>query len=77
MGQEIRALPYLHWWTFVGAFQEIGDCLFAQIIGIRQKLAKGKTLDKGEKDFYRSNRSLIDLKLKYTERENDLIRRWV
>lgn len=76
MGTEIRTVSYLHWWTFLGAYQEIGDCLFAQIIGIRQKLAKGKTLDKGEKDFYRSNRSLIDLKLKYTERENDLIRRW-
>lgn len=77
MGMEIRAAGYLHWWTFLGAYQEIGDCLFAQIIGIRQKLAKGKTLDKGEKDFYRSNRNLVDLKQKYTERENDLIRRWV
>lgn len=77
MGQEVRALPYLHWWTFVGSFQEIGDCLFAQIVSIRQKLAKGKTLDKGEKDFYRNNRDLVDFKQKYTEHEERTIRRWV
>lgn len=78
MGKEVRLMDYLHWWTFIGAYQEIGgNCLFAQIVGIRQKLANGKALDKSEKEFYRSNRNLVDLKQQYTEWENDLIREWV
>jgi hypothetical protein len=69
MGKEIRALPYLHWWTFLGAYMEIGESLFSQIIHIRQKKAKGKKLEKWEQDFYRENKNLIDLKKKYSEEE--------
>nr|DAU55006.1 MAG TPA: hypothetical protein [Caudoviricetes sp.] len=77
MGTEVRLMEYLHWWTFIGAYQEIGDCLFAQIVGIRQKLANGKSLDKSEREFYRNNRNLVDLKHRYTDWENDKIREWV
>ncbi len=77
MGKEVRLMDYLHWWTFIGAYQEIGDCLFAQIVGIRQKLANGKLLDKNEREFYRNNRNLVDLKQQYTEWENGLIREWI
>jgi hypothetical protein len=77
MGKEVRSMKYLHWWTFIGAYQEIGDCLFAQIVGIRQKLANGKSLDKSEREFYRNNRKLVDLKQRYTEWETDKIREWV
>lgn len=76
MGKEVRSLKYLHWWTFIGAYQEIGDCLFAQIVGIRQKLANGKSLDKSEREFYRNNRNLVDLKQRYTDAEVDFIRQW-
>lgn len=77
MGKEVRSINYLHWWTFIGAYQEIGDCLFAQIVGIRQKLANGKALDKSEREFYRNNRNLVDLKQRYTDWETDKIREWV
>lgn len=69
LGKEIRALPYLHWWTFLGAYMEIGEGLFSQIIGIRQKKAKGKKLEKWEQEFCRENKELIDLKKKYSEEE--------
>ena len=36
VGCEVRAADYLHWWTFISAYYEIGDCLFAQIVRIRQ-----------------------------------------
>lgn len=39
-GTETRELPYLHWWTFVGYFNEIEECTFTYIIGIRHKLRK-------------------------------------
>lgn len=59
---EIRAQEYIHWWTFLGAYMEIGESLFSNIIHIRQKKAKGKKLDKWEQDFYKENQSLIDFK---------------
>ena len=69
-GCEIRSLPYLHWWTFLGAYLEIGgDCLFSQIINIRTKKSKGKKLEKWEKEFYAENKNLVDLKKRYSEEE--------
>lgn len=61
---EIRAEKYMHWWTFLGAYMEIGDSLFSNIIHIRQKKAKNKKLEKWEQEFYKENKSLIDFKQK-------------
>lgn len=76
VGQEIRTMPYLHWWTFVAAYYEIGDCLFAQVVRIRRLLAKGKPLDKQDREWYRENRELVDLKTKYTEQEENILKAW-
>lgn len=75
--KEIRDIPYLHWWTFVGAYNEIGDCLFAQIVRIRDKKAKGKKLDKEEREWYKHNRKLVDFEVKYTEKEQETINAWI
>lgn len=69
LGREIRAMQYLHWWTFLGAYMEIGESLFSQILNVRIKRAKGKKLDDWERDFYKENKNLIDLDVKYTEEE--------
>lgn len=61
-GCETRALPYLHWWAFVGLLGEIGDGLFSTVLHIRQKRADGKRLDKWEEEFFRRNRKLITLR---------------
>lgn len=79
-GKEIRSLPYLHWWTFLGAYMEIGDCLFTQIINIRQKKQKHQKLEKREQEFYRNNKEMIDLhrKLSMEEKaEKDAIEKWL
>lgn len=68
-GTEIRALPYLHWWTFLGAYMEIGECLFAQVVHIRQKKQKHQKMEKWEKDFYNQNKDIIDLKKKISEEQ--------
>lgn len=61
-GREVRELPYLHWWTFLGYFQSVDhDDLLSYVLGIRQKRAKGKHLEKWERDFYNSNRALCSL----------------
>lgn len=52
---EIRALPYLHWWTFLGYFTSIGESLLSTIVNIRDKIVKGKKLEKHEKEFKRDN----------------------
>lgn len=61
-GYETRAVSYLHWWSFLGLFGEIGEGLFSQVAHIRGKMAKGKKLDKWEKEFVRDHKSLITLK---------------
>lgn len=68
-GQEVRALPYLHWWTFMSFFQAIGEGQLSTIVSIRDKLRKGKKLENWEQDFYRENKSRIDFKKKYSAEE--------
>ncbi len=68
-GYEIRSTEYLHWWTFLGFFYEIGEGLFSTVINIRQKKVKGKKLEKYEQEFYRDNRQLIDIAVRYSEEE--------
>lgn len=75
-GCEIRALEYLHWYTFLSYYQEIGDCLFAHVVSIRDKKSRGKPLDKQEREFYRRNREIIDLKTNYTDAEKDILAAW-
>ena len=70
-GKEIRSLQYMHWWTFMGLYMEIGDGLFAQVLSIRQKKANRKKLDKWEEEFYKKNRSLVDLNYKKQERSKE------
>lgn len=71
-GKEVRSLDYLHWWTFMGMYMEIGECLFSSVIQIRQKKSKGKKLEKNEQEFYRENKNMVVLKRNFTpEEEHD------
>lgn len=69
-GYETRTPDkYLHWWSFLGMFGEIGEGLYSQVMSIRSKMAKGKKLDKVDKEFYNEHKELIDLKVKLTLEE--------
>lgn len=76
LGFEVRDCEYCHWWTFLAAYYEIGDCLFAQVVSIRKKRRQGKKLDKWEREFYRDNRELVDLKTEYTDDEVAFFKEW-
>lgn len=76
LGREVRAVEYMHWWTFLAAFYEVGDCTFAQIVRIRDRLARGKPLDKQDREWYRNNRHLVDFKRKYTNAEDEAAKSW-
>ena len=76
IGHEIRADDYLHWWTFLAAYMEIGECTFAQIVHIRDMRSKGKHLDKADWEWYRRNQKLVDLKQKITDAEENMLKLW-
>lgn len=70
VGKDIRSSEYMHWWSFMGVYMEISDSLYSQVLNIRLKKAKGKKLEKWEQDFYVSNKSIVDLKPKHSERSD-------
>lgn len=70
-GFETRSVPYLHWWSFLGLFGEIGEGLLSTVLSIRQKKAKGKKLEKWESEFLREHKDTVLLKKKYTKEEQE------
>lgn len=70
-GKETRELEYLHWWTFLGYFNEVGEGTFSFIVGIRNKLNKGKKLEKHEKEFLYHNKELVLMKKPKTKKEKE------
>ena len=66
---EIRSLLYLHWWTFLGYYFNIGEGAFSTIVSIRSKISKGKKLEKHEQDFKRSNPQYFVSRQKKTAEE--------
>lgn len=70
-GRETRELEYLHWWTFLGYFNEVGEGTFSFIVGIRHKLNKGKKLEKHEKEFLSHNKEMVIMKKPLTKKEQE------
>ena len=54
-GKEVRAELYLHWWTFMGYFNAIGEGALSTVVSIRSKILKGKKLEKYEQEFKHDN----------------------
>ena len=52
---EVREVEYMHWWTFLGYFAEVGDSVLSTVVSIRNKIKKGKKLEKHEKEFKANN----------------------
>lgn len=73
MGCDIRAYRYWHWWSFLSAYAELGECTFATFVRIRQKKAKGKKLEKYEEEIYRENIDRILIKRRVDSTTQDFI----
>lgn len=72
LGYSVRdEKKYTHWYDFIGAYMEIGECQFSSVISIRTKRTKGQKLDKNEEEFYRENKKMIDLPQKLTKEEQE------
>lgn len=68
-GFEVRASKYIHWWTFMGYYMEIGEGTFSQVLHLRLKRSKGKKLEKWEREFWQANKAICVLKQRLTEDE--------
>lgn len=74
LGYSVRdANKYTHWYDFIGAYQEIGECTFSTIVSIRSKRAKGKKLDKWEEEYLREHRKMVELPTKLTAEEQEFL----
>lgn len=76
-GIEVRSLEFLHWWTFIGYFNCIGEGQLSYIVSIREKLRKRQNLEKHEREFYNKNRSRVDFKQKFTREEEAVLSKWL
>lgn len=59
-GCSIREIEYLHWFDFIAAFNNLGECSFTHIVDLRRRKKQNK-LDKDEKMYYYKNRDWLDL----------------
>lgn len=50
-GKEIRSEPYIHWWTFMSYYMSVGECILSTVVSIREKILKGKNLEKWEREY--------------------------
>lgn len=74
-GKEVRSCEYLHFWTFMGYFSEIGMGTFATVVSIREKQRKHKKLEKAERDFIRDNPDVVNLKRKYSQDDLEFLKK--
>ena len=68
-GYEVRSVEYLHWWTFLGFFMEIGEGVFSTVLSLRSKKNSGKKLEKWEREWWAKNQAICKIKIRYTEEE--------
>ncbi|MDO4381286.1 MAG: Gp15 family bacteriophage protein [Clostridia bacterium] len=68
-GFEVRTAKYVHWWTFIGYYMEIPEGIFSHVLSLRLKKAKGKRLEKWEKEFWSANKEICVIKTKLTKEE--------
>jgi len=74
LGYDVRTSgKYTHWWSLVGAYMEIGECTFRDVVSIRQKLRSGKPLESYERKFYNENRETVDLPLNLSAEEREFL----
>lgn len=62
---------YTHWYDFVGAYGEIGDCYWSQVMNIRNKKIKGKKLDENDREFYKEHKKDVDLPIQLSSEEQE------
>lgn len=73
LGREVRAEAYMHWWTFIAAYMAIGDSVLATVVSIRDKVIRGKKLEKHEREFKRDNPQYFKVRKREAEANYSLL----
>lgn len=73
LGYDVRSKDFVHWWTFLSAFMEIGECTFNTYVGIRNKLNCGRKLEKYEEKILKEHREEIILKKRVDDTTQSLM----
>lgn len=60
-GREIRAMPYLHWWSFMSWFHAMEPGQLSTLVSIRDRLRRGKPLEPWQQEFYRADPQAVEL----------------
>lgn len=60
VGDSVRSRAYMHWWDFLSAYYEIGDCTFTTIVHQR-KLRKTGKQTKQDKEWWAENKGIAEL----------------
>ena len=68
-GVEVRTVEYMHWWTFMGYFMEIGEGVYSTVLSLRSKKNSGKKLEKWEQEWWNKNKDICKIRNRYTEEE--------
>lgn len=63
---SIRSHEFYHWWDFISAFMEMGECVFSTIVHQR-KLKKTGKQSKPDKEWWADNKDIAELHI--TENE--------
>lgn len=61
-GCSVRIKEHYHWWEFISAFYESGECVFNTIVHQR-KLKKSGKQTKTDKEWWAENRDIAELKI--------------
>ena len=68
-GFETRNAKYIHWWTFLGWLMEIDEGTYKYVLYLRNKKAKGKKLEKEEREFWNANKDICVIKNRLSDEE--------
>lgn len=72
LGYSVRdEKNYTHWYDFIGAYYEIGECYWSQVMNIRKKRQEGRPLDETDRKFYREHKKDIDLPMEMSDDERE------
>lgn len=71
-GFSIRSKEFYHFWEFMSAFFETGECVFNTIVHQR-KLKKTGKQSKADKEWWEENRDIAELKVELTSDEQEIL----
>lgn len=74
-GFSIRSKDFYHFWEFMSAFFESGECVFNTLVHQR-KLKKTGKQTKADKEWWAENREIAELKTALTQDEQEILDRF-